>query len=109
MQRTLLLLVFSAHFQHKQQFKAALQLNVCIYLTLPAGSSQSPAAAWLPLLLVLLFPEGAPVIAVSPCVLLPPWTHGTHRLFKTRTPHLPTQRLLKSTLTLARQTFTSDK
>lgn len=73
--------------------------DVCLSRTVPARSTDSPAATSLPLFLVLLLPEGAPVIAVSPCELLPPWTSGTRRLFKTRTSHFPPQRLLKATLT----------
>lgn len=71
--------------------------DVCISRTVPTGSTDSPAATRLALVLVLLLPEGAPVITVSPCVFLPPWTSGTGRLFKTRTPHFPPQRLLKAT------------
>lgn len=90
-------IVFNTNMSLRQRYNK--YINVCIYHTIPAGSSESPVAAWLPLVLVLFLPKGAPVIAVSPCVLLPPWTPGTCRLFKARTPHLPPQRFLKTTLT----------
>lgn len=69
------------------------------YHTVPAGSRESPVVARLPLILVLLLSEGAPVVTVSPCVLLPPRTNGTSRLLEPGAPHLPPKWLLETALT----------
>lgn len=73
--------------------------DVCLFRTVPARSTDSPAATSLAVVLVLLLPEGAPVVTVGPGILLPPRTSGTRGLFETGTANFPPQWLLKTTLT----------